>query len=156
MRISELSEADVLVLDTHVWAWASGEAGGPEQLRPDALPSIELAARSRRLFVSAASVWEIALKYERGRVRVLGDLHRWVRDQRRYPGVRVLPIDSRLGIECTRLPRWTRKQDGGEHRDPGDRFIVASARRLNAVILTCDTEILAYSESGHVQAFDCC
>jgi PIN domain nuclease of toxin-antitoxin system len=156
MLISEVTDTDLLVLDTHVWVWASGEAEGTSQLGAAALPAIERAARGRRLFVSAASVWEIALKAERGQAFVSGDLHAWVRDQRRYPGVRVLPIGSRIAVECTRLPRWTRRRDGREHRDPGDRFIVTTTRRLNGVVLTCDDEILAYAQQGHVKAYDAC
>lgn len=154
MLISELAESDRLVVDTHVWLWASGEAGGAGLLRPTALPAIEQAARRRRLFVSAASVWEIALKAERGQLLVSGDLRSWVREQRAYPGVRVLPLQSRVAIDCTRLPRWIRERDGKEHRDPCDRFIVATARLLNAVLPTCDLEILAYASQGHVKAYD--
>jgi PIN domain nuclease of toxin-antitoxin system len=154
MLTSELGAADRLVMDTHVWVWVSGEAGGPGRLNPALLPAVEAAARDRRLFVSAASVWEIALKAERGQALIAGDLDTWVRDQRRYPGVRVLTIDPTLAIESTRLPIWLRARDGKEHRDPNDRFIVATARRLNAVLLTCDEEILHFADQGHVQAYD--
>lgn len=154
MLTSSLAGSDLLVMDTHVWVWASGEAGGPGRLRGAVLPAIEEAARSRRLFVSAASVWELALKAERGQALLSGDLHAWVRDQRRYPGVRVLPIDARLGVDSTRLPPWARERDGQEHRDPGDRFVVATARRLGGVLLTCDREILAYASRGHLRAYD--
>lgn len=152
--ISSLQATDRLVLDTHIWVWASGESGGPSQFHASAHPAIEAAARSRRLFASAASVWEIALKAERGKAIVSGDLLAWVQDQKQYPGIRVLPIDLRLAVECTRLPPWIRSRDGKEHRDPGDRFIVTTARRLNGILLTCDEEIVAYAGQGHVRAFD--
>jgi PIN domain nuclease of toxin-antitoxin system len=154
MLTSSLAASDRLVLDTHIWVWASGESGGPGQFTPGALQPIEDAARARRLYVSAASVWEIALKEERGRALVTGDLSSWVRDQRQYPGVRVLGIDGRLAIESTRMARWIRKRDGQEHRDPNDRFIVATARRLNAVLITCDEEILSYADEGNLRGFD--
>ncbi|CAN5807304.1 MAG: type II toxin-antitoxin system VapC family toxin [Gemmatimonadetes bacterium] len=156
MLTSRLAATDLLVMDTHVWVWVSGEAGGTGQIRSDALPTIEDAARSRRLFVCAASVWEIALKAERGTVLVSGDLRSWERDQHQYPGVRILSIDSRLAIDSTQLPRWLRKRDGREHRDPNDRFIVATTRRLNGVLLTCDEEILEYARQGHLRAYDAC
>lgn len=154
MLISEIAEADLLILDTHVWVWASGEAGGPAQLKAASLPAIEQAARARRLFVSAASVWEIALKAERGLALISGDLHAWVREQRQYPGVRLVAIGARLAIDSTSLPRWIRRGDGRDHRDPCDRFIVTSARRLNGVVVTCDEEIVAYAEQGHVKAYE--
>ena len=127
---------------------------GPSQLGQAALPVIERAACSRRLFVLAASVWEIALKAERRKAVVSGDLHAWIRDQRRSPGVRVLSIGARIAVDCTRLPLCTRRRDGQPHRDPSDRFIVSTARTLNGVLVTCDDEILAYAEQGHVRACD--
>jgi PIN domain nuclease of toxin-antitoxin system len=154
MLISELADADLLLLDTHVWVWASGEAGGPAQLRAAALPAIERAARSRRLFVSSASMWELALKTARGGALVSGDLRAWVRDQREYPGVRILSLDSRVAVDVALLPLWVRQRDGKEHRDPADRFLVATARRLNGVLLTCDEEILDYARQGHLRAHD--
>lgn len=154
MLTSSLAASDRLLMDTHVWLWASGEAGGPGKLPADVLPLIEAAARSRRLFVSAASVWEVALKAERGQALVSGSLDEWVRDQRQYPGVRVLAIGSRIAMDSTRLPRWVRARDGQEHRDPNDRFIVTCARLLNAVLLTSDEEILHFARQGHVRAYD--
>ena len=154
MLTSDLNAPTPLLLDTHIWVWASGGAGGPAQFAPAAVPAIENAARDRRLYVCAASVWEIALKAARGVLLISGDLHAWVRQQRRYPGVRVLPIDTKLCIDSTHLPVWTRTRDGKEHRDPNDRFLATAARRLNAVLVTCDEEILFYAEQGHLQAYD--
>ncbi len=57
-------------------------------------------------------------------------------------------MDSRLTIDSTQLPRWLRQPDGREHRDPNDRFIVATARRLNGMLLTGDEEILEYARQG--------
>ncbi|HEY0016296.1 MAG TPA: type II toxin-antitoxin system VapC family toxin [Longimicrobium sp.] len=156
MLTSSLTASDRLVMDTHVWVWVSGEAAGPDRLASAVLTPIEEAARDRRLFVSAASVWEIALKAERGQALISGDMDTWLRDQRQYPGVRVLPLDARIAMDSTRLPPWRRARDGAEHRDPSDRFIVATARRLNAVLLTCDEEILHFSRQGHVRAYDAC
>lgn len=118
------------------------------------MTTIERAARNRKLFVSAASVWEIALKTERGVVLLAGDLYTWVREQQTYPGVRMLSMNARIATECTRLPSWIRERDGKQHRDPCDRFLVATARLRNAVLLTCNREIHAYARHGHVRAYD--
>lgn len=154
MLTSSLTASDRLVLDTHIWVWASGESGGAAQMTAEVLAPIEAAARAGNLFVSATSVWEIALKEERGRALVRGDLGTWVQDQRQYPGVQVLGIDARLAIGATRLPPWSRKRDGQEHRDQSDRFIVATARRLNAVLITCDEGILDYADQGNLRGYD--
>jgi hypothetical protein len=56
MLISELTDTDLLVLDTHVGVWARGEAEGTSQLGAAALPAIEVAARGRRLFAGKPRV----------------------------------------------------------------------------------------------------
>lgn len=104
--------------------------------------------------MSAASVWEIALKAQKGDLLVSGDLRAWVREQTRYPGVRVASITGGLSIDATSLPEWVRKSDRKPHKDPTDRFIVAEARRRNAVLVTCDTLMIEYARQGHVVAFD--
>jgi PIN domain nuclease of toxin-antitoxin system len=141
-----------LVIDTHVWVWfAVGDASKLHQNIPDVL---ERAAREQRLFASVASVWEIALKAERGELRVGADLHAWVAEQQSAPGVRLLSIVAPVAIDSTTLPPWIRRADGRPHRDPNDRFIVATARRRNAVLVTCDGPVLDYSDEGHVTALD--
>ncbi len=154
MSSTEVPARDRLVLDTHVWLWASGELGGTGLLAPEALARIEAAAGGRSLYASAASVWELAWKVERGRIRVSIELERWLRGQRRAPGIRILSIDAPLALAATRLPPWPARgaPEGQEHRDPADRFIVATARRLDATLLTRDQAILSYASAGHVRA----
>ena len=43
---------------------------------------------------------------------------------------------------------------GVEHRDPVDRIIIATARRLNLQIVTADREILRYGKRGYVNVID--
>jgi PIN domain nuclease of toxin-antitoxin system len=57
-------------------------------------------------------------------------------------------------IDVTVLPSWIRRRDGQPHKDPNDRFIVAIARKRNAVLLTCDEEIIHYGNQGHVNVYD--
>ena len=151
MLTSDLGGSIPVLLDTHIWVWASNSA---DRFKRVAAKAIENAATERRLFVSAASVWEIALKTQKGDLLVSGDLRTWLRDQRRYPGVRVLPISGSLSIDATSLPEWIRKSDKRPHKDPSDRFIVAEARRRNAVLITCDTLMIDYARKGHVVVFD--
>ncbi len=151
MLTSDLGGPTPVLLDTHIWVWASN---GSNQFKRAAAKAIESAAGERRLFVSAASVWEIALKQQKGDLLVSGDLRAWLRDQRRYPGVRVLPISGTLSIEATLLPEWLRKSDKRPHKDPSDRFIVAEARRRNAVLVTCDALMIDYARAGNVVVFD--
>jgi PIN domain nuclease of toxin-antitoxin system len=148
---SEIGGSVPILLDTHIWVWANVD---PARFKKAAARAIEIAASQRRLFVSAASVWEIALKAQKGDLLVSGDLRTWLRDQRRYPGVRVLPMSGTLSIDATSLPEWIRKSDKKPHKDPADRFIVAEARRRNAVLLTSDSLMIDYARKGHVVVYD--
>jgi PIN domain nuclease of toxin-antitoxin system len=149
--ISSLRSHQLLLLDTHIWVWASNAS---DKLDRTVQRAIEGAAAERRLLVSAASVWEIALKAQKGELLINGDLRAWLRDQRRFPGVRVLPVTGSLSIEATALPEWIRKSDKKPHKDPNDRFIVATARRQNAVLVTRDKMMIDYAKQGHVRVFD--
>ena len=148
---SSLGPPVALLLDTHIWVWSST---GSKNFKAAAARAIETAAAERRLFVSAASVWEIALKIQKGDLLISGDLRSWLRDQRRHPGVRVVPISGGLSVDSTTLPEWTRKSDKRPPEDPSDRFIVAEARRRNAVLITCDALMIDYARQGNVVAFD--
>ncbi|MGK2962354.1 MAG: type II toxin-antitoxin system VapC family toxin [Gemmatimonadaceae bacterium] len=151
MLTSDIGGPAPLLLDTHIWVWASNASGG---FRKSAVKPIEAAAAGRRLFVSAASVWEIALKVQKGDLLVSGDLRAWLREQRRYPGVRVAPITGSVALEATLLPEWIRRNDKRTHKDPADRFIVTEARRRNAVLITCDTLMIDYARKGNVVVYD--
>jgi PIN domain nuclease of toxin-antitoxin system len=148
---SKIAESVPVLLDTHIWVWANTDPG---KFKKIAAQAIEIAAAERRLFVSAASVWEIALKAQKGDLLVSGDLRTWLRDQRRYPGVRVLPVTGTLAVDSTALPEWIRKSDKKPHKEPADRFIVAEARRRSAVLVTSDTLMIDYARKGHVMVFD--
>ena len=130
MLTSEIAGSIPVLLDTHIWVWANADPG---KFKKTAARAIEIAATERRLFVSAASVWEIALKAQKGDLLVSGDLRTWLRDQRRYPGVRVLPVNGTLATDATSLPEWIRKSDNKPHKDPGDHFIVGpkTERRID-------------------------
>ena len=154
MLISDFSESHTLLLDTHIWVWASGGADERKRFASWLAPVIERAGYGRQLLVSAASVWEIALKAQRGHLLVASELRSWVEDQKLYPGVRVSPITSGVAIESTQLPSWVPLRDGKEHKDPNDRFLIATARLHAAVLITCDELILEYAASGHLMACD--
>jgi PIN domain nuclease of toxin-antitoxin system len=139
-------------MDTHMWIWHV--EGASAHYTPSARRWIDTAAADGRLGVSAISVWEIAMLEQKGMITLSTELHAWVASSRRPPGVRLLALTPGVLIDGPRLPPWLRQGTPVPHRDPADRWIVATARRANAVIVTCDREMLHYAEQGHVQAFD--
>lgn len=152
LRTIDLAAPTKLILDTHIWIWhAEGEAA---RYAVTARQAIEVAAQDGRAAVSAISAWELAMLEQKGTVTLSAELRRWIAETRRPPGVRVLPLSLDVLIDGPRLPRWFKHGTRTEHRDPADRWIVATARQTNATIITCDEEILHYAGQGHVHAFD--
>ena len=86
---------------------------------------------------SAISCAEIACASERGRLELDRHWRLWFRHYVEMNGWTVLPIDLEVVEEAYALPEPF-------HRDPADRIIVATARRLAAPVVTADARILGY------------
>ena len=131
----------MIVLDTHALIWA---VEGDRRLGASASRLIEETVQTDRVVLSAITPWEVALLVERGRLRLGRELSGWIEEVLALPGVSLVPIEPAIAIDSVRLP-------GDFHADPADRFIVATARHLDAPLLTADRKILNYSAAGHVQ-----
>ena len=82
---------------------------------------------------------------EKGRLRLGREVRSWIDDTLALPGIFLAPIEPAIAIDSVRLP-------GEFHADPADRFIVSTARRFDAPLITADRAILAYAAAGHVRA----
>jgi PIN domain nuclease of toxin-antitoxin system len=69
-----------VLLDTQVWLWMWGE---PERLRNEARTIVDPATE---LHVSAVSAWEIATKFNAGRLRLPNSAEAWLSDPTTSPG----------------------------------------------------------------------
>jgi PIN domain nuclease of toxin-antitoxin system len=65
------------------------------------------------------------------------DVESWLDEVIHIDGVRFLPVDNEIGIKSTVLP-------GEFHKDPTDRLIVATARKLAVPLVTADEKIINY------------
>jgi PIN domain nuclease of toxin-antitoxin system len=131
-----------LLLDTHTWLWlADGTAG---RISRSALQRVERAGRSRQVFVSSISVWEIGMLIARKRISLAVSIDEWLAQSLAQDRLGLLALDARVALESTRLP-------GAVHGDPADRFLVATARMYDLHIVTGDRKILAYGDAGHVK-----
>ena len=119
-----------LLLDSHALLW-SLEA--PEQLRPEARDAIR--DPSNEVFVSAASVWELAIKQANGRLEISGDLVATIEASRFEP----LPITQQHSLAAGTLPP--------HHRDPFDRMLIAQAAIEGLTIVTRYTRFEQYGVS---------
>jgi PIN domain nuclease of toxin-antitoxin system len=134
-----------LLLDTHasVW-WSSGE-----RLSAASRRAIERAARSGSgVFVSPITAWEAARLARSGRFRLPLEPLIWFRSLVSQPGFGMLHLSPEIMIESIDLP-------GDPPDDPADRFLIATARAHGLRLVTRDTKILDYGESGQVLALEC-
>jgi PIN domain nuclease of toxin-antitoxin system len=119
-----------LLLDTHLvlW-WLNGDPRLPQ-------PVVErVQAPEAEVFVSQASLWEMAIKVSIGRLQVdLPEMERQVPLQ----GFRWLPISNGHLLAVGNL------QTDGVHRDPFDRLLVCQSRVEPMLLLTVDSQLGGY------------
>ena len=112
-----------LLLDTHAFLWWSEDNG---RLSEDARRAIE--DDTNVIFISAASVWEIATKYRLGK---LPSAEALVRD---VPGAIASQGFAELSITVTDAARAGALP--GPHRDPFDRMLIAQAQTRDLVLVS--------------------
>ncbi|MGH9604627.1 MAG: type II toxin-antitoxin system VapC family toxin [Terracidiphilus sp.] len=117
-----------LLLDTHILYWSYYER---ERLSRKALDQIFAA---EAIFVSSASIWEMAIKVRLGKMAV--DPAKLV-DQIEAAGFRELPVYSKHALLVAGLPM--------HHADPFDRLLIAQAMSEPLHLLTADTQLTPYS-----------
>jgi PIN domain nuclease of toxin-antitoxin system len=115
-----------LLLDTHAVVWF---LEGSDKLRSEARTAIESA---ERVYVSAATIWEMAVKVARGRLIAPSDFPDRLLDL----GMLQLALEWEHARVAGGLPR--------HHRDPFDRMLVAQAIVERLTIVTRDEDIARY------------
>jgi PIN domain nuclease of toxin-antitoxin system len=119
-----------LLLDTHVWLWLQT---APERLGA-ALPAVEDPANE--LLLSAASAWEIAIKWQLGKLPLPEPPATYLADRMATSGVRALPVSHAHAAAVAELPR--------HHSDPFDRLLLTQAGAEGATLVTADTALDPY------------
>lgn len=133
-----------VLLDTHALVWL---LAGNERLGVRSRKVIEEAAEEGGLYLSAISPWEIAMLVSKGRLMLAQDVGEWIQAALALPGIRLEPLSPEVAVASTRLP-------GALHPDPADRIIVATARRLEATLVTADGLLIEYAAAGHLKVLD--
>lgn len=114
------------LLDTHVVLWAAQD---PARLSPAVTRII---VEEAEVFVSAASIWEIAIKQALGKLQVVDDFL----DRLRANSFQELPVTWAHGRWVSELPAI--------HRDPFDRLLAAQAIAEDLVLVTTDRDLVRY------------
>ena len=119
-----------LLLDTHVVLWW---LNGDPQLPQTVVERVQ--APEAEVFVSQASLWEMAIKVSISRLQVdLQELEHQVPLQ----GFRWLPISNAHLLAVGNL------ESDGVHRDPFDRLLVCQSRVEPMLLLTVDSQLGSY------------
>lgn len=121
-----------LLLDTCAIIWCVSD---PRKLSQAARKA--LLDKDSRIHVSAISCAEIACLADDRRITVVPHWRTWFNRAVADNGWSVLDINLATAQEAYSLP-------GPFHRDPADRFIVATARLRDLTIVTGDRKILDY------------
>ena len=118
-----------LLLDTHLFRWAMAD--------DDRLPTEarELMLEADEVSVSAASIWEIAIKARIGKLKVDAG---YLVETLEAGGFVELPVTARHAAGVTHLP--------GHHTDPFDRLLIAQATAEPLILLTVDRQLAAYGD----------
>jgi len=122
-----------LLLDTHVALWAITDS---PKLPPKARELI--LSPKTNVWISAASVWEIAIKHALGR----GDMPVSGEDAARYfreSGYRFLAVEPEHAVAVEGL--------AAHHQDPFDRILVAQALAEPMRLMTHDPLVARYSDT---------
>ena len=122
-----------ILLDTHVWIWASIE--DRTSLSPKAIRAIK---EAKTKWVSAISCWELAKLVERKRIGFSIPLLDWMTRSIHEQEISLADLSPEIAVESTQLR--------GFHKDPADQIIVATSRVLAVPLLTSDRRILDFPD----------
>jgi len=93
-------------------------------------------------------MFEVTSLWTAGRLRLSQPPEPWIRAYMAHPGVRLAELTPTIAIDAGAIPRTALP-------DPIDRLLVATARQLDATLITADSGILAYaSRTGDVRVHD--
>lgn len=120
-----------LLLDTQALLWWRD---GSRRLGRRARQAIERDAAT--VWVSAASIWEIAIKSSLGRLQLRDSFEIWMAGALQTLGFSTLSVSLAHAVAVAGLPR--------HHDDPFDRLLIAQGRLEHLTIVTADAAFERY------------
>ena len=117
-----------LLLDTQIAIWLA--ANSPKLPRA----ALDAMDRARALYLSAASIWEMALKSSKLRIDVARLAERFAE-----AGILALPVTWEYAVRSGEI--------AAAHPDPFDRLLLAQAMHEPMHLLTSDAALARYSDN---------
>lgn len=125
-----------LLLDTHAFIWAVMDTA---KLTPTV--KFHLLKQGNEVYVSAVSLWEIAIKHALGKLDLNGvhpmELAGYATDK---VGFELLDLNAELAAGYGRIP--------AKHPDPFDRMLIHQAISLDLHVVSADKRFPLYEEHG--------
>jgi len=122
-----------ILLDTHCFLWWLME---PERLNRQARDLLR--ASENDLYLSAASAWEMSIKYSLGKLKLPDPPQLFVPMTLAEQSMKSLEIHTIHALEAGGLPEF--------HRDPFDRILVAQSSLEKMKLLTADRIFEQYAD----------
>ena len=111
-----------LLIDTCALLWL---ASTPDRISADVRRQI---ANSETRYVSSMTFWEIVFKSQIGKLKLELDPVAWLRRVERKFALTVVDVSHEMMVNAALLPL--------HHRDPADRFIIATALKMDIPVVT--------------------
>jgi PIN domain nuclease of toxin-antitoxin system len=103
-----------LLLDTQIFIWWAHQ---PEKLSPAALSALE--DEANELLLSVASVWEMQIKVQLGKLKLSLPLKELIKNQQDTNDLTISPVALTYVLALDALPF--------HHKDPFDRLLIAQS-----------------------------
>jgi PIN domain nuclease of toxin-antitoxin system len=118
-----------LLLDTHIWVWSALDRG-----RISARLTGILENPDNELWLSPISLWEVLTLCQKQRLTLHPNPQAWITHVLDTVPMREAQITYQVAQEIARVQL--------PHRDPADRFLVATARVFDLTLVTADAQLL--------------
>jgi PIN domain nuclease of toxin-antitoxin system len=118
-----------LLLDTHIWLWSLVERNRLSQRVIE-----ELGDPDNELWLSPISIWELVVLYDNRRITLDQEVDAWLTHKMSAVPLREAPVTYEVARETGRLRL--------AHRDPADRFLLATAKVFELTLVTADVHLL--------------
>ncbi|MGH8718649.1 MAG: type II toxin-antitoxin system VapC family toxin [Burkholderiales bacterium] len=120
-----------MLLDTQAFLWSMSDFSKLTKKARAALVNPE-----NDVYLSLASIWELAIKISTGKLRIAGSLEKLIPEQLALNNITQLDIAFRHVVGVGSLPY--------HHKDPFDRLLVSQATLEGMPILSADKAFDAY------------
>lgn len=123
----------MLMLDTHIWIYWQNNQALPTTI-------INKIQTADKLAISAVSCWELAQLIRKKRIILPIPVKEWV--ELATINVEILSLNKEIALLAETLPF--------HHKDPADRFIIATSLFYQMPIISLDTIFPQYQEISHL------